>query len=209
MRNSLDRFCAQELDVEELAAAYPSCACEKAESPAGSPGRVMPEEALRLFLTSPSHLKVKKPADLNKRKFRATDLKRAYKGGLSVVRLRHASKEELIYTAAKLHEIQVNAAGDTGGLVGAVDFPVEAIRVCTAPYVPMCAHETPLDYTDGIGYLRPSHCDVVNSKSGMSDEEKKASRDLIYNQIVAQGAIKDIEDITEFDMSDFVPKAAV
>lgn len=209
MRDALDKFCAREIDVEELAEAYPSCACEHAESPAGSPGKVMPKEVLRLFLTSPSHLKVSKPADLNKRKFRVADLARAYKVGLSVVRLNHASEHELIYTAKKLNEIQVSANGDKGGLVGAVDFPVEAVRACSAPHVPMCAHETPLDYTDPTGYLRPSHGDVVNSMSGMSDEERKASREVIYNQIIQQGEVKNIEDVKDFDMSDFIPKAAM
>ena len=209
MRSGLDKFCAEKIDVEELAAAFPSCACEQAESPADSPGRVMPEEVLRLFLTSPSHLKVKKPADLNKRKFRAADLARAYKVGLSVVRLNHASEEELIYTANKLYEIQANANGDKGGLVGAVDFPVEAVRACSIPYVPMCAHETPLDYTDATGYLRPSHGDIVNSMAGMSDEEQKASREVIYNQIIEQGAVKHVSDVKDFDMSGFIPKAAI
>lgn len=209
MRNVLDKFCAQELDVEELAAAYPACACEQAESPAGSLGRVMPEEVLRLFLTSPSHLKVKKPADLKKRKFKTTDLTRAYKVGLSVVRLDHASEEELIYTAKKLQKVQVSVNGDKGGLVGAVDFPVEAVRACSVPHIPMCAHETPLDYTDATGYLRPSHSDVVNSMPGMSDEEQKASREVIYNQIIKQGSVKNIEDVKDFDMSAFIPKAAL
>lgn len=168
----------------------------------------MPKEMLRLFLTSPSHLKVRNPADLSKRKFRAADLTRAYKVGLSIVRLDHVSQEELIYTAKKLHEIQVNANGDKGGLVGAVDFPVEAVRTCKAPQVPMCAHETPLDYTS-TGYLRPSHGDVVNSMTGMTDEDQKASREVIYNQIIKQGAVKNIEDIKDFDMSGFIPKAAM
>lgn len=209
MRDSLDKFCAEVFSVEELAAAYPSCACEQAEPLVGSPGRVMPEEVLRLFLTSPSHLKVKKPADMNKRKFRAADLTRAYKVGLSVVRLNHAVKDELIYTARQLHEIQVNKNGDKGGLVGTVDFPVEAVRACSAPHVPMCVHETPLDYTDASGYLRPSHGDVVNSMSGMSDEEQKASREVIYNQIIKQGTVKNIEDVKDFDMSSFIPKAVM
>jgi len=208
MRKVLDKFCAKELNVEELAAAYPSCACEQAESPFGCPGRVMPEEVLRLFLTSPSHLRVKKPTDLNKRKFKVADLARAYKVGLSVVRLNHASNEELIYTAKKLHEIQVDLNGDKGGLVGAVDFPVEAVRACSTPHVPMCAHETPLDYTKAAGHLRPSHCDVVNSKAGMSDEEQKASREVIYNQIIRQGAVKNIEDVKDLDISGLIPKAA-
>lgn len=209
MRNGLDKFCAQKLDVEKLAEMYPSCACEQSESPVGSPGKVMPEEVLRLFLTAPSHLKVKKPADLNKRKFKVADLTRAYKVGLSVVRLNHASAKELIYTAEKLYEIQANANGEKGGLVGAVDFPVEAVRACSIPHVSMCVHETPLDYIDATGYLRPSHGDVVNSMAGMSDEEQKASREVIYNQIIEQGAVKHIEDVKNFDMSGLIPKVAI
>ena len=89
-----------------------------------------------------------------------------------------------------------------------MDFPVEAVRNCCAPHVPMCAHETPLDYTDSEGYLRPSHGDVVNSASGMSDEEQKASRDVIFNQIMKQGTVMNVEDIKDFDMSGFIPKAA-
>ncbi|NVK54671.1 MAG: hypothetical protein HWE26_03590 [Alteromonadaceae bacterium] len=209
MRDDLDKFCAQKIDVEELASAYPSCACEQADSPVGSVGRIMPQELLRLFLTSPSHLRVRKPADLNKRKFRPTDLTRAYKVGLSIVRLEHASEEELTYTAKQLNDIQVNANGDKGGLVGAVDFPVEAVRTCSPPHVPMCAHETPLDYREPTNYLRPSHGDVVNSKAGMTDEEQKASREVIYNQIIKQGVVKNIEDVKDFDMSEFIPKAAM
>jgi hypothetical protein len=209
MRDHLDRFCAEEINVEELAEAYPSCACEQAVSPIDSPGKVKPEEVLRLLLTSPSHLKVKKSADLNKRKFRVVDLARAYKVGLSVVRLSHASKKELIYTAEKLHKIQMNARGDEGGLVGAVDFPVEAVRTCIAPHVPLCVYETPLDYTNASGYLRRSHGDVVNSMTGMSDEEQKATREVIYNQIKEHGTVLNIEDVIDFDMLGFIPKAAM
>jgi hypothetical protein len=209
LRDGLDRFCAEEINVEELALAYPSCACEQAVSPTDSPGKVKPEEVLRLFLTSPSHLKVKKSADLNKRKFKVADLTRAYQVGLSVVRLSHASEQELIYTAEQLHKIQVDAWGDKGGLVGAVDFPVEAVRACTTLHVPMCVHETPLDYTDASGYLRSSHADVVNSMTSMSDEEKKASKEVIYNQIKELGTVLNIEDVKDFDMSGFIPKAAM
>lgn len=209
MRDRLDSFCAEKLNVEQLAAAYPYCACEEAVSPVGGPGKVMSGEVLRLFLTSPSHLKVKKPADLTKRKFRVNDLTRAYGVGLSVVRLSHASQKELTYTAKKLHEIQMKARGNSGGLVGAVDFPVEAVRNCIDPHLPMCAHETPLDYTGASGYLRPSHGDVVNSMTGMSDEAQKASREVIFNQIMKQGTVKNIEDVKDFDMSSFIPKAAM
>lgn len=209
MRQALDRFCDGLIDVEGLAAEYPSCSCETAETPEGSPGKVTNEEIVRLFLTSPTHLKVKKPADMAKRKFRATDLKRAYNVGLSVCRLSHASVEELRHTAANLHGIQVDANGDKGGLVGVADFPVEAVRSCPAPHVPMCVHETPLDRQEASVYLRPSHADVVNSQSGMNDEDQKASREVIFNQIMKQGAVRDIKDVSDFDMTEFVPKTGL
>jgi len=42
----------------------------------------------------------------------------------------------------------------------------------------------------------------------MSDEEQKASRDVIFNQIMKQGTVMNVEDIKDFDMSGFIPKAA-
>ncbi len=43
----------------------------------------------------------------------------------------------------------------------------------------------------------------------MSDEEQKASTEVIYNQILDQGAVMNISDVKDFDMSSFIPKAAI
>ena len=209
-RLALDRFCDEKIDVDGLAAEFPHCACENADTPDGSPGIVADKEMVRLFLTSPSHLRVKKPADMAKeRKFRPADLKRAYNVGLSVCRLSHASSEELRHTMAILHDIQVAANGKIGGLVGVADFPVTAVRSCPDPHVPMCVHQTPLDHQRGAVYLRPSHADVVNSQSGMSDEAQKASRDIIFNQIMDQGEVLGIKDVSGIDMTSFAPKTGL
>jgi len=208
MRGALDQFCSHELTVESLAGKFPACKCEQAKSPEGSPGPVECDELLRLFLTSPTHLRIKSAADLNKRAFRAADLKRAYSVGLSVCRLRHASKDELEYTARNLYKIQTANNGELGGLVGAVDFPAAAVRSCPDDFVPLCAHETPLDSKPDGGFFRPSHSDVVNSLSGMTPEEQKASRDIIYNQVIQKGSVKKAADVADFKLTDFIPKNA-
>jgi len=45
--------------------------------------------------------------------------------------------------------------------------------------------------------------------AGMSDELQKASREVIYNQNLERGAVKNVTDIKDFDMSGFIPKAAM
>lgn len=209
LREALNQLCAGDIDVDGLASACPNCICESAPSPTGSPGPIINGEVLRLFLTSPTHVRVKQPADLAKRPFRAADLKRAYSVGLSVCRLAHASQEELAYTANQLCEVQRASNGDLGGVIGAVDFPVTSVRTCPVEIVPLCAYETPLDPRPEGGYLRASHGDVVNSRNGMSPEEQKASRDVIFNQIVESGKIRKADQIDDFTIADYLPKTAV
>ena len=110
---------------------------------------------------------------------------------------------------AILYDIQVAAKGEIGGLVGIADFPVTAVRSCPDSHVPMCVHQTPLDHQMGAVFLRPSHADVVNSQSGMSDEAQKTSRDIIFNQIKKQGEVLDIKDVSGIDMTPFAPKTGL
>ena len=58
-RLALDMFCDEKIDVNGLVAEFPLCACENAATPDGSPGIVADKEMVRLFLTSPSHLRGK------------------------------------------------------------------------------------------------------------------------------------------------------
>ena len=91
MRRSIDDFCNQSLNVEELATRHPCCECEHAASPDKSPGRVDSSEILRLFLTSRSDIDARSAAKRSRRPFRVQSLKKAYKNGLSISRLRYAS----------------------------------------------------------------------------------------------------------------------
>lgn len=208
LRKALNEFSEEKLEVEDLAREFPNCQCEAAVSPNGSPGPVSKGEMLRLYLTAPSHLRVKNPDDLKKRAFKVASLKRAFAKGLSVCRLDRASPAEIAHTQESLHSVQVDINGDCGGLVGAIDFPVDCVRSCPDGTAPLCAYETPLDIQEDGSYLRPSHCDLVASIGGLSDEEKKASRDIVFNQMNQIGRLRDHRPDGEFDISTLVPKAA-
>ena len=126
--------------------------------------------------------------------------------GLSVVRLAHADQAELEYTASLLHSFQFENSAEYGGVLAVIDFPVEAVRDCKDQQARMCVLETPLE-RDACGkFRRPSHADVSYSHSGISDEMKKAKRDIIYNQIVAQGTQLNAEDVTGCDLAQFLPQ---
>ena len=204
-RSDLEAFSAEEFGVEELARRHPVCACESAKSPDGSPGPVQAGEIIRLFLTSRSDIDGKRAALREKRPFKASSLQKAYTKGLSVVRLAHADRAELEYAASILHDFQFENSKDYGGVLAVVDFPVEAVRICEDPIARMCVLETPLKRDANGKFVRPSHADVAYSQSGISEEMKKAKRDIIYNQIVTQGQQLNVEDVTGCDLAQFLP----
>lgn len=205
-RKDLNRFCTGEINTDELALLYPSCACESASSPAGSFGHVLNQERVRFFLLSRSDVDGKRePAKLASRPFRPTQLKKAERDGVSVCRLTHASRAELELTAEMLHGLMVGQYAEYGGILGVVDFPVSAVRVCPGEHSPLCVFETPLDPIPAGGFRRPSHADLVNSKVGMTEEEKLKNRAIIHNQIVAQGTQTRSEQVTDSDVARYLP----
>jgi hypothetical protein len=208
-RATLNSFCCQEIDVEELAALHPECGCEGAQTVEGSPGPVTNDEVLRLFLTSPSDIRGERKAQREKRPFGQRSLQKAYTKGLSVVRICHASQEEIEYTASLLHAYQSKRDPKNGGLLCVVDFPVSAVREGPDPDAVLCALETPLDWQSEGYFLRPSHGDVVNSKSGLLEEIKKAKREVAYNRIVELGEQRRVEDVTDSNLSQFLPQIVV
>jgi len=145
IRNALDEFSTGDLDVEGLAAAHPDCACEAAAPVTGSHGPVTGDETLRFFLASRSDVDGKRASQLKSRPFKVASLKKAYSVGLSVCRLSRTNRRELEHTAHLLHEIQSAKDGEYGGVLGVVDFPVEAVRQCPNPAAAMCVLETPSD----------------------------------------------------------------
>lgn len=207
-RTSLDAFCAEEITVDELAVRHPDCACESAPSTEGSHGPVADDEQLRLFLTSRSDINAKKPSHLEKRTFNATSLKKAYTNGLSTYRLKFASSAELESSAEILYTGKLETDPEYGGILAVMDFPVAAVRQCPGPSPAMCVLETPLDLVSAGKFLRPSHCDVVNSTPIPTDEERLAARRTIFNQIMAAGQKTRAEDVTDCDLVQFLPKVA-
>lgn len=205
-RTDLEAFSAEEFGVEELARRHPVCACECASSPDGSPGPVHDDENIRLFLTSRSDIDGSRAAQRDRRPFKAGSLQKVFTKGLSVVRLDHADTAELEYTASILHGVQFQNSKAYGGVLAVVDFPVKAVRNCEDLRARMCVLETPLE-RDACGkFRRPSHADVAYSHSGISEELKKAMRDVIYNQIVEQGRQLNAEDVTGCNLSQFLPQ---
>ena len=205
-RVALDLFCEKELDVEELASRHPQCGCENAPSPKGSPGPVQHEEKVRLFLVSTSDIKGEKQAQREKRFFKAQSLKRAFTTGLSVVRLPHASVEELEYSASLLYDFQSKRNPEYGGLLLVVDFPVFAVRMNIDGLGAMCVFETPSERQEDGSFKRPSHADIANSASGLAEEDKLAKRQIIYNRIVEHGMQRRVEDVDEGNLVPFLPK---
>ena len=205
-RADLDLFCEEEIDVEELAARNPQCGCEAASSPKGSPGPVADEEVVRLFLTSPSDIEGKRRAQRERRPFKAKSLQKVFTKGLSVVRLPHATRDELEYSASILHGYQSDRDPEYGGLLCVVDFPVTAVRECPNDLALMCVFETPLEAEEDGSFKRPSHADVAHSANGLPDEEKKAKREIIYNRIIEQGDQRKAENVTDCDLAQFLPE---
>jgi hypothetical protein len=213
MREYLNLFCDanSEVGVEEVAIKFPGCACESAYSPVGSHGPVANHELLRYFLASTSDIDASKPTHRKKRAFRVQSLGRAYKNGLSVCRLDYSDRSELELTAKMLYDHQVGQTGEFGGILGVVDFPASAVR-CTldgSDAIPLCVLETPLDQNGADGFDRPSHADLVNSQANLTDEDRIASRSIIYNQIKAQGNQTDPEFVTDCNLVQFLPSLII
>lgn len=204
-RKSLHSFLAQEISVDELAIRHPDCACEHAASEDGSPGPVANDERLRLFLTSRSDIDAKKTNQLQNRTFRATSLQKAYTNGLSTYRVAHATKDELEYSAKILYDGKIVDDPEYGGILGVMDFPASAVRICPVGHSPMCVLETPLDPSSDNTFLRPSHCDVVNSQPIADQEDRVAARRVIFNQINEQGQKTNAEDVKDCDLVQFLP----
>lgn len=209
-RRLLIDFVAGKVDVEGLATIAPNCRCEAAAPVLGGHGRVRDEEVLRMFLVSRSDIDLNVAPErlknlVRNRPFKAHSLKRAYKDGMSVYRMHHASPKEIEYAARILFDIAVKSSGEHGGVLGIIDFPAASVRYPQAGGTPMCVLDTPEDLEPSGVYLRPSHADVVNSQSGMSADQLSAARSLLYNQIVRVGQKINAEAVADCDLSPFLP----
>ncbi len=205
-RKLLDEFCGGKLDVEELAEKAPECGCESAATVAGGHGPISDDELLRLFLTSRVDLDIKdRPSFVNRRPFKPVHLKKAYKTGLSVYRLAHASRDEIKLAAQILYKNRSEKEGDYGGILGVVDFPAKAVRNCAKEITPMCVLDTPLDSDGNNGFRRPSHADITNSKPGMSPEQQKISREIIFNNIQQLMTQTNADDLRDCDIREYLP----
>lgn len=205
-RAALDSFCDLAISVEELAARYPNCGCESAATVDGSPGPVTKDEVLRLFLTSPSDIDGKRREQREKRPFKKASLQKIFTKGLSVVRMRHAAPSEIEYSASILFAYQSGRDPVHGGILSVVDFPVAAVREDADAVSLMCVLETPLERQASGEFLRPSHGDVVNSASGLSEEARLAKRDVAYNRIVELGKQSNVEQVSDSNLAQFLPQ---
>ncbi len=205
-RADLDRFCDQELDVEDLALKNPKCACEGAQSPSGSPGPVKNAERVRLFLVSTSDIRGQQRVQREQRPFKVQSLKRALTTGLSVVRLSQASAEEIEYSASLLYDFQSERDPEHGGLLSAIDFPVSIVRMEINDLGSMCVFETPCEPQEDGSFRRPSHADIVNSVHGMVEEAKKVKLEILRNRIQKHGNQRHVEDMTDCNLVPFLPK---
>jgi hypothetical protein len=209
-RALLDQFSESAIDVDQLAAAAPNCACEAASSPEFGCGQVEDGEQVRFFICSRSDVDLKnKPKLVHTRPFTTASLKKAYKDGLSVCRLNHATRPELNYTANMLFEIHVRKDAQYGGVLGVLDFSVDLVRRPPGNIDRMCVLETPEDPKPDGGFFRPSHADVVFSISGLDAVRQKENRDIFHNVLVKSGIQKRSEDVSDCDIIDFLPKVAL
>lgn len=206
-RELLDKLHRGEIDADQLAMLSPDCGCEAAAPVAGGFGQVRAGERLRYFLTARSDVDIyREPARAKSRPFRAANLGEAFKRGLSVCRLGHATKEELERTARIIYEQRRKVAGKWGGILAVVDFPVEAVRVAPDPRVRMCVLDTPMDQMERGWFARPSHADIVQSRANLSHEERIKYRTDIYNQIITVMQKTNSEDVKDCDLLPFIPK---
>ena len=188
-RKILNSFSIGEIKSSKLAAEYPNCICENADSPVGSPGKVTDDELLRIFLTS-SYKRVntceglvdKSITDL----FKVRSLYRVFSDGLSAYRLNFVSEQELIYSVEVLYDslTKDTTNKNSGGVYGSIDIGVGEIRNAAKSVVPFCVYETPQDPISGKGFKRPSHVDILWADSlELNEDDQSACEDLLYNVI--------------------------
>ena len=183
--------------VTQINIDYPNCACESATGSPDGFGQVIDFEVLRYIVCSTSDVKQKTISN-----FRISHaiFKRIFTSGVSVVRINHASKPELNLTAEILYKFHNKKSGDSGGVVGTVEFTTKKIRMLTQNNTQICCvFETPM-------HERPSHADIICNKNNLSNIEKNALMINLFNQIGGESAFKRFHEIQDFDIIDFVPK---
>ncbi|BDW98098.1 hypothetical protein MACH10_37830 [Thalassospira tepidiphila] len=197
-RKFLDKWIESKGTASDLASRYPDCACEQATaSPKNGLGPVEDTEILRYFYVSRSDgdLKSRKRLQPTPRMF-----DRAFKGGMSVVRLQHASREEVYHTADELSGYQKSLYGNEfGGILGVADFSALAMRIEYETEQRMCCVlDTPLDN-------KPSHADVVYNLPDIPREDQPDIRNRIFNSAKIPECYKTVDDVEDVDLKPFLP----
>ncbi len=182
--------------VYELSEAYPDCGCESASQVDGGFGPVLGHEVLRYFVTSRSDHDLKKP----KKKFSPAIFKRAFQKGMSTYRLEHCTKNEIQAAAKIVFDNQVRNWGEFGGIYGVVEFSAEAVRINEESGARIaCVLDTPITPD------RMSHADVVYSSSKLDPKDENSLKHILFNQIGGMSSLKEVKNMTEGDLAEFLP----
>lgn len=215
LRGLLDQFSTGELKLGELCQKAPSCASEGAATPADCIGPVKDNEILRFFLCSPSEQKwpteVKAlKTKVQSRAVKPTSFRRAFKSGLSVVRAKHASPEEMELAAQIQFDNMKREDTYSGGIYAIFEFEAGDVRTAYGGEG-MCVYETPLDQLDSGAYARPSHSDVAARQLPLDDIERSRLERELYEHLMKSGRAKCIptEDIDGGSLTKFLPAAVV
>lgn len=190
--------------VYVISEAYPNCTCETAAAADGGFGEVRDQEFLRLFIVSRTNfdLKSKKP------KAKPSLVEKAFRDGVSVYRVDHATATELEFSAQLIYKGAVKSDPDYGGIVGVCDFCCASVRkIAEIKPRDFCVLETPLDPVLEGGYKRPSHADIVHAGPALDDKTRLALRMVLFNTLYSPDSFKNALSIRDCDLSRFTAKA--
>lgn len=189
--------------AEYLLNVSPECECERAEPVAGGHGQVKSDEILTLFIGAPRHSRKRSvdPKILKKRNgfpYNAAIFDAACEGGLSLLREKYATNEEVEHQVEKIAS-GLRKEDPSGGIFSVFQFPAKTVFGSkdsqeNARY--FCVYDTPIT-SEGCEIDVFSHADLF--LGGPKGSHPKSLRTQRRVQIV--DAIKSA--FTELKLADY------
>lgn len=170
-----------------LAVLPPSCACENAASPEGSPGQVSDDETLLYFVTSTHSVDLSKGKDT----IRRGSFRNVFTNGLSAIRLDHCDDSEVNRSASVVAQARKGRDGQYGGIVRLACVRCSAVRHAEGGH--FCVYETPAEPIEG-GFRRPCHADIASSSVVEDEAEKTAIMAVLFNAMISDGEVTSVFD---------------
>jgi hypothetical protein len=171
----------------------PNCRCEKASVSPHSPGRIEESEILVRILVAPQHIRPKTGRP------RAAALSDAETHGLSLIRERTATDEEIRATAEMLVARARQANGDKAGVFGVLRMTcstVRGFRYAQEIEQCYCIYDTALPE-------QRSHAESFQRVAGAEDGISAQRRERLFDQL--QETFVPVQDFRDGLLSDLAP----